>query len=118
MHFDFVIKGEIPSMKNDLRVGRYGGLYHDKNSVNRYKINFDRQLPPTIKGAKIKGQVKVELMIYLKDWRKDAHNLPAAVYDCLQSSGVVLNDRQITSGSFDCAIDKDDPRVEVWVAEL
>ena len=115
---EFTIKGEIPSMKNSARIGRGGQFYHADNCVKAYKGEFYRQLPAKYKGLKLKEAVKVSLVVYLKDHRKDGHNLHAVVYDALQYAGVIENDRQIVAGEWRTEFDKDNPRVFIKVEKL
>jgi len=114
---DFTIKGEIPSLKNVLRFTRNGRPYHQDDTVKDYKEAFDLLCPKSAKKL-LTGPVEVILHIYKKDNRKDAVNLTAIIYDCLQSSGVIKNDRQIVRWYGFSEIDKSNPRVRIEVNEI
>ena len=112
----FIVYGDIPSMKNDLGVmrGKNGKpiFYHKGNGVRYYKELFDLQVPSKFKVC-LNGKISVYLRIFKKDNRKDGCNMSGAVYDALQSSGVIKNDRNITLRIEEDFIDKENPRVEV-----
>lgn len=118
MNIKFIITGDIPSLKNVLRVGRAGQFYHQNDYVKTYKRLFLSQVPLTFRQMKIKGPVRVELVIYQKDRRKDSHNQMATVFDALEDSQVIVNDRQIVEWSGRAELDRKSPRVEVKVIKL
>ena len=109
----FEIVGEIPSQKNKLRFAG-GRAFYANNEVKRYKANFARQCPARAKQG-LTGPVRVILTLFLKDRRKDAHNLCSVIYDALEFAGVIKNDRQITSGAWFSEVDKANPRVQVMI---
>lgn len=112
-----VIYGEVPSMKNTLRVGKFGNFYHASNEVKDYKIAFCEQCPAKYK-EEITSQIGVELVIYRKNRRRDGSNQADTVYDALEYSGVVMNDRQIVERHEFDRIDKENPRIEIKFWEL
>jgi Holliday junction resolvase RusA-like endonuclease len=114
----FVVEGDIPSMKNDLRISRNGGVFHRNNEVMTYKRLFLSQVPLAFRNKRITGPVSVDLIIYQKDRRKDAHNQMATVFDAIEHSGIIKNDRQIIKWSGCRQIDKDYPRVQLKVMEM
>lgn len=118
MPIEFIVIGEIPSLKNVLRVGRAGQFYHADNAVKIYKANFNLQLPREYRNMKITEPVRVELVIYQKDKRKDPTNACCTIYDCLQHSQVIINDRQIVEWSGRAELDRKSSRVEVKVIPL
>ena len=65
------VLGEIPSMKNDLRISKSGGLYYKNNEVKAYKKAFALQTPSKCK-LNITCPVIVFTTIFQKDRRKDA----------------------------------------------
>jgi len=102
---DFVIEGDIPCLKNSIRVGKGGRFYHQDNAVKHYKEAFALLCPRSAKKC-LTDPVEVILHIYKKDNRKDAVNLQGIIYDCLQSAGVIKNDRQIVDWHCYSSIDK------------
>jgi Holliday junction resolvase RusA-like endonuclease len=111
---EFEILGEIPSQKNILRFAG-GRAFYVNDEVKRYKADFAKQIPVKHKATTIYAPVRVGLSFYLKDRRKDAHNLCSVIYDALEYAGVIKNDRQIVGGAWTVLIDKSNPRVMVGV---
>lgn len=108
------VKGDIPSLKNVLRVGRGGQFYHKDDQVKNYKASFYLQTP-----ARYRLMVKptqVILTINQKDRRKDGHNQEATVFDCLQHTKVIKNDRDITSWACLSRVDKNNPGVLIEIS--
>ena len=111
---NFIVHGNIPSPKNTLLRSKNGRMFYAKNGVPQYKSDFNLQVPHEIRGLNIEGNVSVELTIHRKDFKKDPHNLQIMVFDCLEHSGIIKNDRQITEWSGKAnEIDKKNPRVEI-----
>jgi len=110
----FTIEGDIPSMKNTLRVNRRGGVYHADNGVNTYKEAFCCLCPKSAKKCLL-GPLGVVLRIYKKDNRKDGCNMSGMVYDAMQYAGVIKNDRNLVERHEFDYIDKKNPRVEIRV---
>jgi len=115
--FVWVVFGDPPSAKNNLRISRRGQVYHKDNSVITYKQLFAFQTPAKFK-KNITMPVYVHTVIYCKNRRKDFHNLTAVVYDALEYAGVIKNDRLIVAWSATTGIDSFKPRVELWVQEI
>ena len=115
---EFTVKGDIPSLKNSLQVGRGGRFFHKNDKVRQYKNAFWAQTPSKYRTKGTAHPLIVELRLYKKDNRKDGCNLGAIVYDSLQSSGVIKNDRQIIERHEYDAIDKNNPRVKVSIWEI
>ena len=114
---NWTIHGEIPSMKNTLRRSASGAFYHTDNGVQVYKNNFALQTPRKFK-KNLACPVFVSIVVYQKDKRKDFHNCCDLVYDALQYSGVIKNDRLIREWHGAGHIDKKDPRVEITLEVL
>ena len=113
----FIVNGEIPSIKNTLRVGRSGRFFHKNDGVRRYKESFSVQCPSWVR-QKLAGKLGVVLRIFKKDNRKDGCNLSGVVYDALQASGVIKNDRNLIERHESDFIDRDNPRVEIKLWDL
>jgi Holliday junction resolvase RusA-like endonuclease len=112
----FEVKGEIPSQKNVLRFAR-GRAFYANDEIKRYKAAFARQVPVKFK-REIGGLVRVSVMLYLKDMRKDAHNCLSVIFDSLEFAKIIKNDRQVIGGIWGSLIDKGNPRVVIQVDEL
>ena len=115
--FTWEVLGEIPSMKNDLRISRRGGFYHKDNAVKKYKQSFAWQTPAKFR-MEIIRPVVVTTVIFMKDRRKDCHNLQAVIFDSLEAAGVICNDRQIVKWNGEALIDRENPRVVITVKEI
>ena len=118
---EFIVFGEIPSLKNTLRarINRGGRpiFFHKDNEVINYKQNFISQIYPKY-SLNLTEKLAVELKIYKPNNRKDGCNLSDMVYDAMQFSGVIKNDRNIIERHEFDFIDKLKPRVEVKVWEV
>ena len=114
MEVVITIKGEVPSLKNSIRVS--GRRVYETSDIRTYKAAFNIQIPFK-KRANISVPVHVSIMLYKKDHRKDAVNQTAIIFDCLQHSGVIKNDRLVESWDVESDIDKEDPRAELKIKE-
>lgn len=61
----------------------------------------------------IADKIGLEMDIYYPSNRSDLS--PELFLDCLQSSGLIVNDRQVVAYSCRKLIDKEDPRVVCWL---
>lgn len=114
---EFVVCGDIPSIKNTLRVGIGGSFFHKDDGVRKYKKLFLSQCPNWAR-QNMAGKLGVELRIFKKDNRKDGANLSGAVYDSLQFAGVIKNDRNLVERREMDFIDRENPRVEIKLWDL
>ena len=88
-----IIKGEIPSKKNLLRTGR-GHIYKDPRTVTFEKDAY-YQLQPQIKNKGImKGRLSLSAIFFQKR-DKDTDNMLSSIFDILEQSGLIENDKQI-----------------------
>ena len=118
MKFNFTIFGIIQSLKNDMQFNRKtGSVYHKKDGVRKYKQDFAYQVPAEYK-LNIDKPVRVSLNIFKRDNRKDGCNLSGCVYDALQYSGVIKNDRKIVERHEYDFVSKECPRCEIFVEVL
>lgn len=114
---EFIVYGEIPSQKNILRVSRTGHFFHANDEMAHYRQDFSRQCSSKAK-LLLTEPVKVDMVIYAKNRRKDFHNMQSAIMDALQFAGIVKNDRIITEWHGKGFIDKNNPRVELEIREI
>jgi len=118
------IIGDIPSLKNVIRFGRNGQVYHQNNCIIEYKTDFKYQTiqqlkkrPRWSKVVPFLAPVMVGLTIYQGNRRRDGHNQMSTVFDALEYAGVIKNDRQIISWFGKTKLDRKNPRVEITVME-
>lgn len=118
----FVILGNPPSLKNSrpIRRNRKTGKPFSARSdeAARYIADFRLQVPRSAKigmGSK-ESPVRAIVTAYYRSWRSDLDL--AIVYDCLQHSGVVSNDRWIRCHVEYAEVDPKNPRVEIMLEEM
>lgn len=121
-HVSFVILGHLPSMKNRRRIiqnKRTGQRSVIKSEESlRYAIAFGLQVPPECKQALggEKAPLRAIVSVFYNSFRSDLDC--AAVYDLLQQTGVVSNDRWIREKHEYAGVDKLNPRVEITIEEM
>lgn len=110
------IQGKIPSKKNAYTPGRYGGVYVKKGPA---KLISDIVLQ--LKGAKgpftgLPAGKNLSVMVQLfGKSRCDGDNRFTTLLDCLQTAGVIKNDKDVKSGSYDII---DDVKAEITIVEV
>jgi crossover junction endodeoxyribonuclease RusA len=70
------------------------------------------------RGNPLEGDVRVSIVAYFRDRRRDADNILKPCLDLLQAAGVMVNDRQVWEIHLYRAIDKGNPRLEVDVEAI
>lgn len=92
----------------------------DDPEVKAFKRDFPTFVPAAYRKLALGGKknlLQVSVWIYHRDWRRDAD--AEAVYDSLQSAGVVSNDRWIrVKHIYATEVDPKNPRVEIEISEL
>jgi len=104
-----IIKGQVPSKSNGYRIGN-NRLYKSL-PLKEYEVSFEWQI------RKHKGQVIAEpfeiwIDVYFQSNRSDLDNAAKVILDCLQSTGMIENDRLCSVLVMRKHIDKLDPRIE------
>jgi Holliday junction resolvase RusA-like endonuclease len=104
-----IIKGQVPSKSNGYRIG-HNRLYKSL-SLKEYEVSFEWQI------RKHKGQVIAEpfeiwIDVYFQSNRSDLDNSAKVILDCLQTTGMIENDRLCSVLVMRKHIDKLDPRIE------
>lgn len=90
---NLVIRGEIPSKKNLLRTGK-GHVYKDPRTVSFEKDAY-YQLQSQIKNKGIlKGRLSLSA-IFFQPRDKDIDNTLSTLFDVIEQSGLIENDKQI-----------------------
>jgi hypothetical protein len=119
MILNFTMPGDVPSLKNSNGMNRRGQRF-DNDEVKVYKRDFFYKLAKEFHckylGNKA-GLLGCIIRIYHRDWRRDAD--VEIIYDCLQTAGVVLNDRWIRNKLvLGDLLDADNPRAEITLFTL
>ncbi len=109
------IYGHPPSKANSYKIR--GNSLGKAQKVTEYEEAFRLQvnairsvglLPKEI----IEGEFYLELDVYYKNNRSDLDNSAKVILDCLQSNGVIKNDRNLTRLVMTKYVDKEHPRIE------
>lgn len=113
------IIGQLSSMKNrriPIKSNPYVTI--PNNAARAFQRAFAAQVPRTamLSLGSLKKPLRVMVTVYYRDMRSDLD--AALVYDCLQGSGVIRNDRYVREKIEVARIDKENPRVEIIVEEL
>lgn len=117
----FTILGACYSLKNSKQLSTRGGrpriIKHWK--VRQFQEDFCRQVPREYRGLAIGAldkPLRTTVTVFYPSQKQDLDC--AAIYDCLQVSGVVKNDLYIVEKHEYRAVDRNKPRVEIQVEEL
>ena len=112
------VLGALKSKANSRRMVRSGNrtLFIKSKGAMEFVEGAEWQLKVQYKGQPIESQVKLKLDIYYPNNRSDLS--PELFFDCLQSAGVLKNDRQIIEYSCRKLIDKENPRVICELEEI
>ncbi len=92
----------------------------DDPQVKRFKENFHLFIPReywTLQMGSRKKHLRIDVKLFAADWRRDAD--AEILYDCLQASGVITNDRWVRMKFVDATkLDAINPRAEITIIEL
>jgi Holliday junction resolvase RusA-like endonuclease len=108
-----VVYGQLYSMKNSKIFGRFK---HPK--ARAFERDFALQVKPKqrVNMGDVDHPLRSQVTVYYPSHRQDLDC--ALVYDCLQSAGVIANDRFITEKHEYRKVDPYEPRVEITIEEL
>lgn len=116
-----VITGQVPPQKNDKRIGYKNGkpfILTGKNT-KEWQTSAHIQLTTQYKGQ-FEGRAGIAYTFYVTDdRRRDWDNMVCTVNDALVKSGLLSDDSWQASYccGVECEIDRDNPRVELWVTD-
>lgn len=129
MIYKLTIKNWSGGLNELLNGVRYD--WKSKRVVNHVKADYEKKCCDAIRfysgelrGHVLKGPVVIHYRIYAKDMRHDRMNMGAAIdkafCDALQKCGKIKNDgwNDILCATFDYAIDRVNPRVEIAIEEV
>lgn len=117
----FCVLGNLVSMKNNkIQSVKHGRAFSFKNpAVAAYERDFRLQVPSECRG-RLLGSLTVPLRamitVFYRSRRSDLDC--ALVYDCLQSAGVIADDRYIIEKHEYAHVDRENPRVEILIEAL
>ena len=114
----FTIHGKLVSAKNRKIQTRRGGVFKNPEVV-RYEKDFPFQVPPEYRNLRLGSltqPLRAKIHVFYPSRRSDLDC--ALVYDCLQTAGVIANDRYITEKHEYGLVDRRNPRVEIELEEM
>ena len=103
-----IVYGKVPSKSNGYRIGN-NRLYKSKE-LHQYEESFRLQTITLSKG--IDFEFGILIQVYFQSNRSDLDNAAKVILDCLQSNGIITNDRLCFRLEMDKHIDKINPRIE------
>ena len=103
-----VIYGQVPSKSNGYRIGN-NRLYKSKELL-QYEESF--RLQTLTFHDTISVEFGINIIVYFQSNRSDLDNAAKVILDCLQSNGIIANDRLCLRLEMDKHIDKINPRIE------
>jgi Holliday junction resolvase RusA-like endonuclease len=110
---NFTIYGQVPSKSNGYRIGN-NRLYKSKQLL-QYEESFKLQTL-TVHDT-INVEFGVNIIVYFQSNRSDLDNAAKVILDCLQSCGIIANDRLCVRLVMIKKIDKLNPRIEIFIYE-
>jgi Holliday junction resolvase RusA-like endonuclease len=106
-----VIYGQVPSKSNGYKIGN-NRLYKSKQLL-QYEESFRLQTL-TIRDT-INVEFGINIIVYFQSNRSDLDNAAKVILDCLQSCGIIANDRLCVRLVMIKKIDKLNPRIEIFI---
>jgi Holliday junction resolvase RusA-like endonuclease len=110
---NFTIYGQVPSKSNGYKIGN-NRLYKSKQLL-QYEESFRLQTL-TIRET-ISVEFGINIIVYFQSNRSDLDNAAKVILDCLQSCGIIANDRLCVRLVMIKKIDKLNPRIELFLYE-
>jgi Holliday junction resolvase RusA-like endonuclease len=110
---NLTIYGQVPSKSNGYRIGN-NRLYKSKPLL-QYEESF--RLQTLTVHDTINVEFGVNIIVYFQSNRSDLDNAAKVILDCLQSCGIIANDRLCVRLVMIKKIDKLNPRIEVFIHE-
>ena len=104
------ILGQVPSKSNGYRIGN--NRLFKTVQLKEYEVSFEWQIRKH-KGQMITEPFEIWIDVYFQSNRSDLDNAAKVILDCLQSTGIIENDRLCSVLVMRKHIDKLDPRIEI-----
>lgn len=103
------ILGQVPSKSNGYRIGN--NRLFKTVQLKEYEVSFEWQIRKH-KGQTITEPFEIWIDVYFQSNRSDLDNAAKVILDCLQTCGVIINDRLCHKLTMHKFIDKLNPRIE------
>ena len=113
-----VIMGQCYSMKNSKTPRKHGRGMVKHEKALKFEQDFALQVPPEAKrglGSR-KQLLRAIVTVWYPSWKQDGDF--ALIYDLLQKTGVVSNDRWIREKHEFAEVDKHNPRCEIQIEAI
>lgn len=111
------IKGQVPSKSNGYKIGN-GRLYKSAE-LKEYEVMFEWQIwKHKLINEIIEVPFQIWIDVYFQSNRSDLDNAAKVILDCLQTSGVIKNDRLCEILVMRKHIDKVNPRIEFEIKAI
>ena len=113
-----IILGQVPSKSNGYKIGN-NRLYKSKE-LKEYENRFSwlYALAQGKPSEPIKDKFSIKILVYFQSNRSDLDNSAKIILDCLQTCGVIENDRLCHELHMVKYIDKENPRIEFEITTL
>lgn len=114
----FSVPGKLISMKNRKIQTRHGFSFKNPEVV-QYERNFPHFVPLEYRNLRLGSLTEplaASIKVFYPSRRSDLD--VALVLDCLQSAGVIANDRYIVEQHLFSAVDRVHPRVEIEIRRV
>jgi len=112
------ILGQVPSKSNGYKIGN-NRLYKSQE-LKHYEDVFYAELlfQRYLLSETIKEKFSIEIHVYFQSNRSDLDNAAKIILDCLQTCGVIENDRLCHRLLMYKFVDKDNPRIDFSIKTL
>lgn len=109
------VLGDCPSKANSYKIISIGGHYSlgKTKALKEYEKSFTLQCG--YRNLMITDFFSIDIDVYFGSNRKDLDGCFKILLDCLQSNGVIKNDRQCLEIHARKMVDKENPRVEICI---
>lgn len=109
------ILGQVPSKSNGYRIAN--NRLFKSVELKSYEASFEWQIKKHLKES-IDVPFQIWIEVYFQSNRSDLDNAAKVILDCLQTSGVIKNDRLCQVLVMRKHIDKENPRIEFGIKKL
>lgn len=109
------ILGQVPSKSNGYRIAN--NRLFKSIELKSYEVSFEWQIKKHLKKS-IDVPFQIWIDVYFQSNRSDLDNAAKVILDCLQTSGVIKNDRLCSVLVMRKHIDKENPRIEFEIKDL
>lgn len=123
MQYSFKIDGQVPSKSNCYKIITIAGhaSLAKTNAVKEFEKIFFLQCPfRSIKKTEplVKGYFAADIKVFYENMRPDVDNAAKVLLDCMQTCGLIKNDRNCVDLHIKKFVDKTNPRIEILVEDI